>query len=442
MYFGLRSDEPSFVCQYNDPRCCDYSNEPIAHLAPLSCYCFNNTDLVFGRSLAGEDGGRNIRGHEDVKFNQTLFDEVKKLYLELYEREENVVQPPREELKAFVEELRGLNGHTCHPFDQIFSMFANDKMYSQLLQRSQEHDQKQIFALGTIFVSTGGIGWEESVGWFEEDELAICRWFGIGCLFYGFVISIELKNNNLKGEIPSGISLIRSLQELDLSDNLDLTGRIPRELGALEELSSLALSRTGLTGTIPDALTNLQLLHDLSLVGAFEAGQFSGNIPHGIFNNPFLRTVDLTRNEFVSSLPSEVGNAINLQALTLKSSKMRGALPTELGRLSRLQVLDVSNNQLTGGNIPSELGTMTSLKFLNLANSGLNETIPETFCEDIQLSKGFVVGSDCSKQFPLCRCCIRDKDIGANVGGDLAPYFIEVSCIKRSPKGKEGEGDD
>eukprot|EP00980_Cylindrotheca_fusiformis_P004088 scaffold882_cov68-Cylindrotheca_fusiformis.AAC.1 len=106
---------------------------------------------------------------------------------------------------------------------------------------------------------------------------------------------------------------------------------------------------------------------------------------------------------------------------------MRGALPTELGRLSRLQVLDVSNNQLTGGNIPSELGTMTSLKFLNLAYSGLNETIPETFCEDNQHSKG---------------CCIRDKDIGANVGGDLAPYFIEVTCIKEPPRRKEGEGDD
>eukprot|EP00980_Cylindrotheca_fusiformis_P005974 scaffold1276_cov99-Cylindrotheca_fusiformis.AAC.3 len=429
LYFGLRSDETSFGCQYNDPRCCDYSNEPIEHLALLSCSCFNNTDLVFGKSPTGGDGGRSIRGHEDVKFNQTLFDEVKKLYLDLHDSEENVVQPPREELKAFVEELRGLNGHTCHPFDQ-------------LLQSLREHDQKQIFALGTIFVSTGGIGWEGSDGWFVGGQLAICRWFGIGCLFEGFVTSIELKNNNLKGEIPSGIFLFRSLQELDLSENFDLTGRIPSELGALEELSSLALSETGLTGTIPDTLTNLQQLHDLSLVGApFRAGQFSGSIPHGIFNNPFLLMVDLKRNDFSSSLPSEVGNATNLQALTLKSSKMRGALPTELGRLSRLQVLDVSNNQLSGGNIPSELGTMTRLEFLNLANSGLNETIPEIFCEDIQHSKGFVVGSDCSKQFPLCSCCIRDKDIGANVGGDLAPYFIEVTCIEEPPIRKEGEGE-
>eukprot|EP00980_Cylindrotheca_fusiformis_P029968 scaffold24118_cov103-Cylindrotheca_fusiformis.AAC.1 len=302
-------------------------------------------------------------------------------------------------------------------------------MYSQLLQRRREHDQKQIFALGTIFVSTGGIGWEESDGWFDENQLAICQWFGIGCLFEGFVISIELKNNNLIGEIPSGISLFRS--------------RIPRELGALEELSSLALSRTGLTGTIPASLTNLQQLHELSLEGSpFTAGEFTGNIPLGIFDNPFLRTVDLKRNDFSSSLPSEVGNAINLQALTLSSSKMRGTLPTELGRLSRLQVLDVSDNQLTGGTIPSELGTLTRLEFLNLAFSGLNETIPETFCEDIQSSKGFVVGSDCSKKFPLCSCCIRDKDIAANFGGDRAPFFIEVTCIKKPPKGKEGESYD
>jgi hypothetical protein len=162
LYFGLRKDQTP-KCKYNDPRCCedsedpyddprccDYSEEPTAHLAPLSCYCFNTTELL-------ED-------EDDHKYNQTLYDASKRLFLTLYQSED-IVGTSTEKRKAFVATLEGLTGNSCHPYDQFFLMFANEGIFSELLLNKRTDIQKRNFVLGQIFIATNGIDWAESEGW-------------------------------------------------------------------------------------------------------------------------------------------------------------------------------------------------------------------------------------------------------------------------------------
>lgn len=151
LYFGLQSDAP-LQCKFDDPRCCNFADEPLAHLGPLSCYCFNTTELLH------EEG-------DDSTFSLELYDTVKTLFLNLFDESEDDVGMSTEERKALVAELTDLNGDSCHPFDQVFFLFANEGMYMQLLHNARSDTQKRHFILGTLFIFTNGIGWNDSEGW-------------------------------------------------------------------------------------------------------------------------------------------------------------------------------------------------------------------------------------------------------------------------------------
>lgn len=84
-------------------------------------------------------------------------------------------------------------------------------------------------------------------------------------------------NVNLEGPIPSTLSqhLSSTLKDLDLSKNTNLDGTIPFTFGALTKLKLLYLHDTKLTGTVPESfvnLTSLELLelHNNALTGSLE----------------------------------------------------------------------------------------------------------------------------------------------------------------------------
>ncbi|XP_042415391.1 probable inactive leucine-rich repeat receptor kinase XIAO [Zingiber officinale] len=94
------------------------------------------------------------------------------------------------------------------------------------------------------------------------------------------VTSIDLSHNNLSGEIPNELMMLRDLHFLSLSNN-HLTGIIPENIAVLTELFSLDLSMNNLTGTIPSNLSALNFLSHLNL----SFNNLSGRIPTG---NQFL----------------------------------------------------------------------------------------------------------------------------------------------------------
>ncbi|XP_074284131.1 receptor-like protein EIX2 [Silene latifolia] len=110
-----------------------------------------------------------------------------------------------------------------------------------------------------------------------EAETAIVSWKG-GEQRYKetvrFVKYIDLSGNELRGEIPYGISILNGLESLDLSNN-KLSGNIPFEIGNLTALELLDLSNNNLTGEIPASLAKVTTLGIMNVSN----NKLSGEIP-------------------------------------------------------------------------------------------------------------------------------------------------------------------
>ncbi|XP_050208017.1 receptor-like protein EIX2 isoform X2 [Mercurialis annua] len=90
----------------------------------------------------------------------------------------------------------------------------------------------------------------------------------------GLLRVIDFSGNNIGGEIPSEISILTGLKQLNLSNN-KLTGAIPSKIGFLKQLEALDLSRNQISGRIPASMAGLHFLNTLNL----SLNALSGRIP-------------------------------------------------------------------------------------------------------------------------------------------------------------------
>ncbi|KAF8108817.1 hypothetical protein N665_0104s0132 [Sinapis alba] len=91
-----------------------------------------------------------------------------------------------------------------------------------------------------------------------------------------FYSAIDLSANNLCGQIPESIGLLKSLIALNLSNN-SFTGHIPMSFGNVTELESLDLSLNEFSGEIPQELGALSFLAYINV----SHNQLKGEIPKG-----------------------------------------------------------------------------------------------------------------------------------------------------------------
>ncbi|KAH6763481.1 Leucine-rich repeat protein kinase family protein [Perilla frutescens var. hirtella] len=130
----------------------------------------------------------------------------------------------------------------------------------------------------------------------------ICRFVGASCWNdrENRLISLELRDFALAGDIPSSLQFCQSLQTLDLSGN-SLSGSIPTEICTwLPYLTTLDLSRNGLTGQIPEDLANCSYLNTLIL----DDNKLSGTIPYQFSNLARLKKFSVANNDLSGRVPS------------------------------------------------------------------------------------------------------------------------------------------
>ena len=132
----------------------------------------------------------------------------------------------------------------------------------------------------------------------------------------------------------------------------NLRGKIPMELGLLDQLKTLRLNMNRLTGLIPSLLENLSSLQYLLL----------------------------NDNQLTGPIPSDLGKLRQLLQLGLSDNQLTGSIPAELGKLELLLFLDLQNNRLTGP-IPSALGQLTNLIEVGISGNRLTNCLPSAWSE-------------------------------------------------------------
>ena len=180
----------------------------------------------------------------------------------------------------------------------------NDLASADLLCESSPWSKPDLFEDGARLMSMRDIlAGDAALNWSYARPVA--SWQGVTVGRSGRIVALDLRGLNLSGRLPGELGELSHLYILRLDGNR-LTGAIPPELGNLTRLTMLSLDGNGLTGPIPPELANLLNLGQLWLAD----------------------------NRLTGSIPPELTAKIKRFSLAVAGNDFYGCLPRELGRLS------------------------------------------------------------------------------------------------------------
>ncbi|XP_048616829.1 receptor-like protein 54 isoform X2 [Brassica napus] len=199
-----------------------------------------------------------------------------------------------------------------------------------------------------------------------------------GCLFTSLVY-LNLRNNNLTGNLPNIFDKSSYLITLDVSHN-QITGKLPRSLTNCTNLEFVNVGSNRIADSFPFWLKDLPNLQVIVL----QSNMFHGPIysPQHPLSFPQLRIMDISGH-----VPSSWAKLTRLESLDLSRNQLSGKIPQELATLSFLEYIDVSHNKLTG-QIPqsTQIGGQPKSSFegninlcgLPLEQSCFSDKVPST----------------------------------------------------------------
>ncbi|PHU29797.1 hypothetical protein BC332_01890 [Capsicum chinense] len=265
-----------------------------------------------------------------------------------------------------------------------------------------------------------------------------CNWPGISChnttgrvkeiYLPGYYVdgdneSPKIVSSTMSGSISSSISLLTSLEVLNLNKLVGLTGPIPQSIEVLKNLKEIILHTNQLSGAIPECIfTNLTSLTTLNLgnnlltggisesIGNLQAlkkltlsnNSLTGTIPHSITKIRSIFGINLDKNQLVGGIqcPSSPGQWPSINYLVLENNRLTGSIPNSVGYLTTLSTLSLSYNQLTGP-IPSCLGNIKNLQTLKVNNNQLSID-PISFSRFTELSVLYISHNKIQGPLPAC----------------------------------------
>lgn len=189
--------------------------------------------------------------------------------------------------------------------------------------------------------------------------------------YFNELISLELINNGLSGNIPNCLISVTSLEYLNLSDN-NLTGSLLHRIDKLRELKELNLSNNKLSGELPEGVGNIASLENLYL----DSNQFTGVLPNSLDNLVSIKNMDLSNNKFYGSLPEEIFCLSTLEHLYLNNNGFSGTIGEDLGGFTVITELDLTNNQFEGP-LPETIGYLHNIEWLSVAGNKFNSDFPK-----------------------------------------------------------------
>ncbi|XP_051128744.1 receptor-like protein kinase HSL1 [Andrographis paniculata] len=282
--------------------------------------------------------------------------------------------------------------------------------------------------------------------------------------------SLNLYQNNLRGELPDGIANSPNLYELRLFQN-KLSGRLPQNLGKASPLRWIDVSTNNFSGLIPETLCLNGALEELLLIENSFSGSIpatmavcrslvrvrlghnalSGEVPAGFWGLPHVSLLELSGNllsggiakniagasnlsrlilsgnNFSGDLPEEIGFVATLLEISASDNKLMGSLPGSVQNLEQLVKLDLHNNELSG-KIPSGIHAWKKLNELNLANNEFSGEIPDGIGDLPVLNYLDLSGNHFSGKIPigLQNLKLNQLNLSNNhLSGDIPPLYAK-----------------
>ncbi len=281
--------------------------------------------------------------------------------------------------------------------------------------------------LELLYGAVGGAEWKDDGNWLSSQPLG--EWTGVEADTAGRVVALRLPRNDLAGRIPPQLGYLDQLRELDLSGNR-LEGPIPAQLGDLSGLTLLNLGQNELEGPISPRLGDLTSLSQLLLW----ANELEGPIPPELGRLTNLLVLGLGINELEGPIPPQLGDLANLYFLYLDGNRLEGPIPSQLRNLSRLHEFILNRNRLTGS-IPSWLGSLPNLTRIGLGENWLTGPIPPELgnlagLTELVLGRNFLSGSIPSRLASLS--ALTYLDLGPNrLTGGIPSELGALSSLER-----------
>ncbi|XP_045828879.1 receptor-like protein 19 [Trifolium pratense] len=217
-----------------------------------------------------------------------------------------------------------------------------------------------------IFKSTMS---QKLVHWNQSDDC--CEWYGVTCNNKGHVITLDLSNEFISGQLQSSLFNLKHLENLNLAYN-EFHSEIHSEFQNLNNLKYLNLSNAGFQGKLPNSISDLtQLVHlDLSF------NNFTGPLPS--FNrSKSLKVLSLNHNNFKGLVPStHFEGLINLMSIDLGDNSLEGNFPSSLFRLQSLQILMLYYNKFDGHLEEIPNASLSLLEMVDLSGNNIEGPIP------------------------------------------------------------------
>ncbi|KAL3646238.1 hypothetical protein CASFOL_011418 [Castilleja foliolosa] len=285
------------------------------------------------------------------------------------------------------------------------------------------------------------------------------------------VVSIILKAQNLNGSVPSEITRLPFLQEIDLTRNYlngtippewgsmnlvnislignRVTGPLPRALANISTLANLTLEYNQLTGTIPPEFGNLPRIEKM----VFTSNNLTGELPANLARLSTLRDFRISDNNFQGRIPDFIQNWTNIEKLIIQGSGFTGTIPAgiaSLTKLTDLRISDLSGNDSTFpplssikklktmilrscnivGQLPDYIGEMTGLKVLDLSFNKLSGPIPDSFANLSGTDYVYLTGNSLSGPLPAWMLTDGDRiDLSYN---NLTSTHSTLNCQPRN----------
>ncbi|CAJ2659529.1 unnamed protein product [Trifolium pratense] len=152
-----------------------------------------------------------------------------------------------------------------------------------------------------------------------------------------------LSSNYFTGNLPATYAKLTKLKQIRLCDN-QFSGPIPDFIQSWTSLDRMVMQGSGLSGPIPSGISYLKNLTDLRIT---DLKGPDSPFPQ-LINMTVVDTLVLRSCNLIGTVPEYFGNITTLRSLDLSYNKLSGQIPNTLGVLEDINLLYLTGNLFTG----------------------------------------------------------------------------------------------